>query len=115
MGSRRTELPPGGSPLPSPPPQRRRCGSGGRRGLAAGRAWLPGRVEGDLAAFSEGGAVAHPPGDGATAKGGAAVPGRKAACDRRSEGALGRLPAALLQGRCARRPAGGAAGSSGQQ
>lgn len=115
MGSRRTALPPGSSPLPSPPPQRRCCGSRGRRGLAAGGGRLPGRVEGGVEAFFEGGAVAHPPGDGATAKGGAAVPGGKAACGRRPEGALGCLPAALRQGRCAGRPAGGAAGSSGQQ
>lgn len=87
----------------------------GRRGLAAGGGRLPGRVEGGVEAFFEGGAVAHPPGDGATAKGGAAVPGGKAACGRRPEEALGRLPAALRQGRCAGRPAGGAAGSSGQQ
>lgn len=115
MGQRKTALPPGGSSVPGPPPQRRCSGSGGRCRLAAGERRLSAEVEGGVEALSEGGDVTHPPGGGAAVEGGVTVPGREEDSDGRPEESHRRLPAALLQGRSAGRPAGGAAGDTGQQ
>jgi len=81
VGQRGTALPPGGSSLPGPPPQRRCRGFGGRCRLAAGGTRLPAEVEGGVEAFSEGGVVTHSPGRGAPVEGGAAVPGGKEESD----------------------------------
>ena len=75
MGQRRTALPAGGSSLPSPPPQRRCRGSGGRCRLAAGRTWLSAEVEGGVETVVKGGVGPHPPGGGAPVEGGVTVPG----------------------------------------
>lgn len=115
MGPRRTALPPGGPSLPRARPQRRSCGSAGRCRLAAGGRRLPAEMEEGVEAFSEGGDVTHTPGGGATVEGGVTVPGREEGSDRRPEESLGRLPAALVQGSGTGRPAGGAAGDTGQQ
>lgn len=115
VGQRRTVLPPGGSSLPGTPSERRCCWSGGRSWLVAGVRRLSAYVEGSVEALSEGGDVTHLPGGGATVEGEVAVPGRAQESDWCTEESHRRLPAALLQGGGAGRPAGGAAGDPRQQ
>lgn len=115
MGQKRASLPPGGPTLPSLLSQRRCCGPGGRRQLAAGRSWISADVEGGLEAVSEGGDGAHTPGGGATVERGAAFPSREEESGRGPVPRHRCLPAALLQGSGARRPTQGSAGEPGQQ
>lgn len=115
MGERRTALPPGGSPVPGPPPKRRCCWCGGRCRLATGGGRLSAEMEGGVEALLKGGDVAHLSGGGATVEGGVTVPGREEESVGRPEESHRHLLAALLQGRGAGGPAGEAAGDTGQQ